>query len=350
MSNIEKKDGNYDILIGNIVNTVNSAKSKIIRNVNSTMLETYWNIGKYIIEYEQNGKIKAEYGLNLLKDISKDLTLKLGRGYSKSNIYNMRRLYEYYPKFQAVPGKLTWSHLGEILTIENELERNFYIVETVKENWGYRELHRQIDSALFLKFASSKNKEDILKLSDKGLDLTNIDDVIKNTYTLDFLGLKDDNYKETELESKIIDNLQAFLLELGKGFAFIKRQYPILIDNVHYYADLVFYHAILKCYIVIDLKAGKVKHGDIGQMNTYLGYFAKDINEENDNPPIGIILSKHKNDVMVEYATYNSDNQLYVSKYELYLPNKEELKDIVDKALSETSDTEVDEMEKNSND
>ena len=345
MSNIEKKDGNYDILIGNIVNTVNNAKTKIIKNVNSTMLETYWNIGKYIIEYEQNGKIKAEYGLSLLKDISKDLTLKLGRGYSKSNIYNMRRLYEYYPKFQAVPGKLTWSHLGEILTIENELERNFYIVETVKENWGYRELHRQIDSALFLKFASSKNKEDILKLSDKGLDLTNIDDVIKNTYTLDFLGLQDDNYKETELESKIIDNLQAFLLELGKGFAFIKRQYPILIDNVHYYADLVFYHTILKCYIVIDLKAGKVKHGDIGQMNTYLGYFAKDINEENDNPPIGIILSKHKNDVMVEYATYNSDNQLYVSKYELYLPNKEELKDIVDKALSETSNIEDEENE-----
>lgn len=264
----------YETLIRDIENLVSSSKSKIANTINDTMVETYWNIGKYIIEFEQKGKLKAEYGKQLLLKLSKDLKLRLGNGFSRSNLYNMRKLYELYPIFQPLAGKLSWTNLCEILTISDELERKFYIEEASKEKWSKRTLRRQIESGLFLKLAVSKDKNDILELAKKGQEINEPKDIIKSIYTLDFLNIEDKvNYSESLLEEKIIEKLEDFLLELGKGFTFVGRQYPIHIGNDFYHADLVFYHRILKCFVIIDLKINKVKHEDIRANEYVYGIF-----------------------------------------------------------------------------
>lgn len=264
----------YESLIKSIESVVSSAKDKIANTINDTMVETYWNIGKYIIEFEQKGKIKAEYGKQLLVRLSKDLKLRLGKGFSRSNLYNMRKLYELYPIFQPLAGKLSWTNLCEILTINDELERNFYIAEASKEKWSKRTLKRQMESGLFLKLAVSKDKNQILALTKTGQEINEPKDIIKSIYTLDFLNIEDKvNYSESQLEEKIIEKLEDFLLELGKGFTFVGRQYPIHIGNDFYHADLVFYHRILKCFVIIDLKINKVKHEDIRTNEYVYGIF-----------------------------------------------------------------------------
>ena len=324
-------------LVSSIEKTVNQAKEKLACSVNSTMTETYWQIGKYIIETEQDGKIKAAYGKKLLSTLSHELTLRLGKGYSRPNLNNMRKFYLTYPICQTVSDKLSWSHICELITIDDDLERSFYEKECIASHWNVRSLRRQMDSALYLRLAASKDKQGVLQLAQKGIVIQQPEDIIKDTYTLEFIGLPEKKkYSERDLEQRLIDNLQTFLLELGKGFAFIGRQYPLTINNIHYHIDLVFYHRILKCFVLIDLKKSAVKHKDIGQMNMYMGYFAKEENSYDDNPPIGIILSRTKDELMVEYATYGMDSQLFVSKYELYLPNKEELKRLVDGIIADT--------------
>ncbi len=232
--------------------------------------------------------------------------------------------------------KLSWSHICELITIEDDLERSFYEKECVAERWNVRSLRRQMDSALYLRLAASRDREGIMQLARQGVVIQHPEDIIRNTYTLEFLGLPEkERYSERDLEQKLIDNLQTFLLELGKGFAFVGRQYPLTIGNRHYHIDLVFYHRILKCFVLIDLKKSAVKHQDIGQMNMYMGYFAKEESAPDDNAPIGIILSRNKDELLVEYATYGMDTQLFVSKYELYLPNKEELRRLVDGVVSD---------------
>lgn len=317
-------------LISNIEQTVANAKEKLATSVNKTITETYWQIGKYIVETEQNGNIKAEYGKKLLTTLSHELTLRLGKGYSRPNLNNMRKFYLKYPNCQMVSDKLSWSHICELIKLDDDLERSFYERQTVNENWSVRELQRQIDSALFLRLAVSRDKEGILSLAQRGIEVQKPEDVIKNTYTLEFLNLAESNqYTESDLEQRLIDNLQKFLLELGKGFTFVGRQYKITINNVHYHVDLVFYHRILKCFVLIDLKKNSVRHEDIGQMNMYLGYFAMEENMPDDNAPIGIIMSRNKDELLVEYATYGMDSNLFVSKYELYLPNREDLERLV---------------------
>lgn len=260
----------------------------------------------------------------------------MGKGYSRPNLNNMRKFYLLYPICQTVSDKLSWSHICELITIEDELERSFYEKECIAEKWNVRSLRRQMDSALYLRLAASKDKEGILQLSRKGIVIQQPEDIIKDTFTLEFLGLPEKKrYSEHDLEQRLIDNLQVFLLELGKGFAFIGRQYPLTINNRHYHIDLVFYHRILKCFVLIDLKKNAVKHKDIGQMNMYMGYFAKEENTIDDNPPVGIILSHTKDELLVEYATYGMDSKLFVSKYELYLPNKEELRKLVDGIIAD---------------
>lgn len=264
----------YETLVRNIENIVSGSKNKIANTINNTIVETYWNIGKYIIEFEQKGNIKAEYGKQLLSKLSKDLKLRLGKGYSRSNLYNMRKLYELYPIFQPLAGKLSWTNLCEILTISDELERNFYVAEASKEKWSKRTLQRQIESGLFLKIAVSKDKNKILELAKMGQEINEPKDIIKSIYTLDFLNIEDKtNYSENQLEEKIIEKLEDFLLELGKGFTFVGRQYPIHIGNDFYHADLVFYHRILKCFVIIDLKINKVKHEDIRTNEYVYGIF-----------------------------------------------------------------------------
>lgn len=325
-------------LIVNIEQTVASAKEKLASSVNNTITETYWQIGKYIVETEQDGKIKAAYGKKLLTTLSHELTLRLGKGYSRPNLNNMRKFYLKYPNCQTVSDKLSWSHICELIKLDDDLERSFYERQTVNENWSVRELQRQIDSALFLRLAVSRDKEGILSLAQRGIEIQKPEDVIKSTYTLEFLNLPEPKqYTESDLEQRLIDNLQKFLLELGKGFTFVGRQYKITINNVHYHVDLVFYHRILKCFVLIDLKKNSVRHEDIGQMNMYLGYFVAEENMPDDNAPIGIIMSRNKDELLVEYATYGMDSNLFVSKYELYLPNREDLERLVSNILKDSS-------------
>lgn len=322
-------------LADHITNLVTDTKNQLALTVNTTLVSTYWNIGKYIVEFEQQGNVKAKYGTALLTSLAKILHIKLGKGYSRPNLNNMRKFYLLYPICQTVSDKLSWSHICELITIDDELERRFYERECIAAKWDVRSLRRQMDSALYLRLAVSKDKEGILQLSQKGVVVQQPEDVIKDTYTLEFLGLPEKKrYSEHDLEQKLIDNLQVFLLELGKGFAFIGRQYSLTINNHHYHIDLVFYHRILKCFVLIDLKKNAVKHKDIGQMNMYMGYFAKEENTIDDNPPIGIILGHTKDELLVEYATYGMDSKLFVSKYELYLPNKDELRRLVNGVIA----------------
>ena len=327
-------DKMYQPLVDQISLLLAEGRKRAASSVNTIMTETYWNIGKYIVEFEQNGQAKVAYGTSKLTRLSQILTARFGRGFSRPNLVNMRKFYLTYPNCQTLSDNLSWSHICQLLQIDDDLERSFYEKECVSQKWNFRELKRQMSSALYLRLAASKDKEGILQLATKGIIVNKPEDIIKDSYTLEFFGIPEDYcYSETELEQKIIDNLQMFLLEMGKGLAFVKRQYPMTINNRHYHCDLVFYHRILKCFVLIDLKRDGVQHEDIGQKNMYLGYFAKEESMPDDNPPIGIILSHYKDDLLVEYATYGMDANLFVSKYQLFLPNVDELKAIVNRNL-----------------
>jgi predicted nuclease of restriction endonuclease-like (RecB) superfamily len=336
---LDKTENNYQSLISQISDTYLEGRNKSVLAVNSFLVETYWQIGRYIVEFEQGGNTKAGYGKNLLPNLSKDLSLNHGKGFSVSNLIRMRQFYMTFPIYAELPHKLSWTHWVEFLKIDNSLERKFYIKQTLLENWSSTELKRQKQSSLFLRLAASKDKDGIIKLANKGQVIENPTDLIREPYILDFLKIREPYHlSETELEKRLIDNLQHFLLELGKGFAFIGRQYRITLGNTHYYVDLVFYHRILKCFVLIDLKKEKVGYEDVGQMNMYLGYFENEENTEGDNPPIGIVLAKEKDELLVKYAMHNISSQLFVSKYQLYLPNKEELQRVIEKQLQSETD------------
>ncbi|KIC61443.1 PDDEXK nuclease domain-containing protein [Chryseobacterium taiwanense] len=317
---------NYNNLLDSIGSTIETARQNAVRAINSELVKSNWEIGRHIVEYEQHGEERAEYGSNLLAVLSKDLKQRYGKGFGRRNILDMRRFYLAYPKWQAVPAKLSWTHIITLLAISDENSRKFYEKQAIIENWGYRELDRQIKSSLYERLALSKDKKGVLKLSEHGHIVTDVEEAVKDPYILDFLKISQENMvTEKALEQKIIDNLQLFLLELGKGFTFVGRQYKISLGKRHFYIDLVFYHRILKCFILIDLKIKEVEHHDIGQMNLYLNYFKSEENVVDDNEPIGIILSAEKDEVLVEYATGGISNKIFVSKYQLYLPDKKEL-------------------------
>lgn len=325
---------NYNKLVETIGEALSQGRQKVAQSVNTILVLTYWEIGRYIVEYEQGGEPKAEYGSKLLEQLSKDLTKRYGKGFGRSNLFYMRKLYITFQKSGTVSHKLTWSHYYEILKADSELEIGFYLKQCENENWSVRELKRQMKSMLFHRLALSKDKKGLLELSEKGQEIHKAEDIIKDPYVLEFLGIPEKHqYLEEDLEKRLISNLQHFLLELGKGFAFIGRQYRISIAGKHFYVDLVFYHRILKCFVLIDLKKGEINHQDIGQMNLYLNYFKKEEASEDDNEPIGIVLGAHKDHILVEYATENITNQLFVSKYQLYLPQKSEFEDELQKLL-----------------
>lgn len=326
----------YQKLVDSIGITIESARQRAFQAINNELLKANWEIGKYIVEYEQHGNEKAEYGSSLLTNLSKDLKLRFGKGFSKSNIYLMRQFYLKYHIFQSVTGKLTWTHYCELLGVSDDIARGFYEKQAVNDNWSVRELKRQITLSLFERLALSQDKSGVLKLSEKGLIISEPKDIVKDPYILEFLQIPEEyRMTESKLEQKIIDNLQRFLLELGKGFSFVGRQYRITLDNDHYYVDLVFYHRILKCFVLIDLKTKHVKHQDIGQMNMYLNYFRSEENTEGDNPPIGIVLGADKNDILVEYAIGGISNNIFVSKYQIYLPDRKILEQKVKEIMTE---------------
>ncbi len=332
MNNIVKS--NYNNLKDEITKLLLTSREKAYKSVNTILVGTYWHIGRYIVEFEQHGEDKATYGGELLVKLSKELTIEYGKGFSRSNLTYMRKLYIAFPKSETLSHKLSWSHYFELLKTDDKLEMNFYLKQCEKENWSVRELKRQMKSMLFHRIALSADKKGVLELSQKGQNIAKAQDIIKDPYVLEFLDIPHTKcYLEGELEEKIIQNLQVFLLEIGKGFAFIGHQYKINIGSRHFFVDLVFYHRILKCFVLIDLKKGGVEHNDIGQMNLYLNYFKKEENVEGDNEPIGIVLGAYKDNILVEYATQNISNQLFVSKYQLFLPEKEKLIDELNKIL-----------------
>jgi len=337
----------YRILLNKISQRYIEGQAQAIRAVNENIIITNWDIGRYIIEFEQDGNPRAKYGTSLLENLSKDLTLRHGRGFSRSNLNYMRLFYLTFPICEKVSHKLTWSHFCELVKIDNELERSFYYQQNILENWSIRELKRQKESGLFLRLASSKNKNKVLILAKKGQIIETPEDVVKDVYIFEFLKIPEPYIvSESKLERRIIDNLQNFLLELGKGFTFVGRQYRIIINNNVHRVDLVFYHRILRCFVLIDLKINEVKHGDIGQMNMYMGYFNKEENSKGDNPPIGIILSRGKDELLVEYATYQMNSKLFISKYQLYLPNKEELKRLLNSQLGDLNTSKIKKQKK----
>lgn len=329
----------YRNLLEQISDTYTQGRTRAVRAVNAEIAATYWQVGKHIVEFEQGGKSKAEYGKALISNLSRDLGLRHGRGFSRANVIYMRLFYQSFPdaqKSQTLSDQLSWSHIVELLKIDDPLERGFYEQQSIRERWSVRELIRQKESSLFLRLAASKDKAGILQLAAQGQIVEQPVDLLREPYVFEFLKIPEPyQLSETQLETVLCNHLQPFLLELGKGFTFVGRQYRVTINNAHYKVDLVFYHRILRCFVLIDLKLGDVQHHDIGQMNLYLGYFAKEENVEGDNPPIGIILSRNKDELLVEYATYQMSSQLFVQKYQLYLPDREALRRELELSLRE---------------
>lgn len=324
----------YSTLIDTIGILLQQGRQQAAQSVNTILVQTYWTIGQHIVEFEQDGNEKAEYGSQLFERLSKDLTIAHGRGFSRSNLLYMRKLYVSFPIRETLSHLLTWSHYFEILKADSELEISFYSKQCQHERWSVRELKRQMRSSLFERIALSKDKEGVLKLAREGHIVEHPEDLIKDPFVLDFLNIPEQHqYLENELEEKIISNLQHFIMEMGKGFAFIGRQYRMSIGGKHFYLDLLFYHRILKCFVLVDLKRGEIDHQDIGQMNLYLNYFKKEEATEGDNEPIGIILGAHKNHILVEYATDSITNKVLLSKYQLYLPDKKTLQNQLNKLL-----------------
>lgn len=310
-----------------------SAKNKVYQTINTTMTQTYFQIGKRIVEEEQGGVSRAEYGSALLKNLSNELIKEFGKGYSEQNLKNMRQFYLIYQKRQTASSefKLSWSHYIFLTRIENIDERNFYEIESIENSWSLRELKRQFDTGLFERLKLSGDKQKIKELSLNGQVVQTVQDLIKDPYILEFVGLPELSvYSESELEQKLIDKLEHFLLELGKGFTFVARQKRITIDEKHFKVDLVFYNRLLKSFVVIDLKIGELKHQDIGQMMMYVNYFDRFEKTEDENSTIGIILCKDKSKALVELTLPKDNNQIYASKYLTILPNKEEFKKLLE--------------------
>ena len=317
---------NYQELLQNVGETLKSGREKAVAAVNSAAVSTYWEIGRSIVEYEQGGQAKAEYGSELLKRLSRDLTDLYGSGFSMSNVNKMRKLYLVYPILQTASAKLSWSHYVELLKLDDPLERSFYEKEAEAGHWGVRELKRQMKSMLFHRLALSTDKEEVLRLAKEGEIIERPEDILREPYVFEFTGLPQlPVYTEGDLEEALVNNLSLFFLELGKGFTYVGRQQKMVIGGRTYKVDLVFYHRILKCFVLIDLKRGEVQHEDIGQMNFYLNYYREEMNTEGDTEPIGIVLGAYQDKLVMQYALQNISNQVFVSRYQLYLPDREQL-------------------------
>ncbi len=333
-----------NVFFENVAQILSSAREKTKTAVNITMVYAYYEIGRTIVEEEQNGKNRAEYGKRMLHGLSEYLTEKFGKGFSVGNLKNIRQFYKIYAadqigetvfsQFENLPSVgngrkfcLSWSHYLFLMRIENIDVRHFYEIESVKNNWSLRELKRQFDSALYERLALSIKKDRVLELSRKGQLMERTSDAVKDPYILEFLGLEEKpEYSESELESRIIDHLQEFLMEMGKGFTFVGRQVRFTFDEEHFKVDLVLYNRLLRCFVVVDLKIGKLKHQDLGQMQMYVNYYDRYEKTEDENPTIGILLCNDKSDRMVE-LTLPKDSNIYASKYELYLPDKKLLQE-----------------------
>ena len=326
---IVTNDKDINNLFLKVVNLVTQARRRVATAVNTAEVYTKFHIGQYIVEYEQKGEVKAEYGKAVLKELSKRLTDRLGDGWSYPYLRQIRQFYLTYGNlinsdYQIGPStfKLSWSHYLILMRVENPDARSFYEIECAAQQWSVRQLSRQVGSCLYERLALSRNKDEVMRLAREGQTVEKPSDLIKNPVTLEFLGLKPDAaYSESKLENAIISKMQQFLLELGKGFLFESRQKRFTFDEQHFFVDLVFYNRLLQCYVLIDLKIDKLTHQDLGQMQMYVNYYDRYIKQDFEKPTIGILLCKEKNDALVE-LTLPKDANIYASAYQLYLPNK----------------------------
>ena len=310
----------------NIKEILETARKKAYAAINFAMVEAYWEIGKRIVEM-QDGNKTAEYGKQLIKELSRKLTIDYGKGFDETNLRKMRQFYLCFQKRDALRLELSWTHYRLIMKVENEKARLFYVEEAIKSNWSTRQLSRQINTFSYERLLASKGNYDVVEDTTKKETPMKPKDVIKDPYVLEFLGIDgSSNLYESDLEQGLINRLQKFLLELGRGFSFIARQQHLNIDGRHFYIDLVFYHYILKCFVLLDLKTGDLTHQDIGQMQMYVNYYTKEKMLDGDNPPIGIILCSDKSDALVKYTIPEGYNQIFTSKYKLYIPTEEELR------------------------
>lgn len=327
-----------------IEHLIEESRRRTVTAVNTAMVYTYYEIGRMIVEDEQQGEQRAEYGTTMLKKVAERLTLKFGKGFSLTNLKQMRSFYLVYTMQSLEKGQtasdqlhftLSWSHYLKLMRIENPDERRFYEIEATENNWSLRELQRQFDSSLYERLALSKDKKGVKSLAQKGQIIEKPEDVVKDPYVLEFLGLKElPQYSESELEQRLIDHLQTFLLELGKGFTFVGRQVRFTFDEQHFRVDLVFYNRLLRAFVLIDLKRGTLKHQDLGQMQMYVNYYDRFVKTEDENSTIGILLCTDKSDAMVEITLPKDNNQIFASKYQTYLPSKEELQKLIEENIS----------------
>jgi predicted nuclease of restriction endonuclease-like (RecB) superfamily len=322
------KDAIPDPLFGSICSLIEQAHQQVHRNINSVMVQTYWEIGRLIVEDEQQGKIRASYGKQQLEQLSSQLTEVFGKGFDSRNLRNMRFFYLAYPIWNAVRTELSWTHYRSLMKIDNSSARDWYTLEAITQNWSARALERQISVLYYERLLSSKDKTLVTQEAEEKTQVlrTNPKEFLRDPYILDFLNLSDSNYQEADLERGIISNLQRFLLELGKGFAFVERQQRIRMEDQDFYIDLVFYNFKLKCFLLIDLKLGKLNHQDVGQMDTYVRIYDQHKKAADDNPTIGLILCSQKSEAVAKYSVLTDSEQLFAAKYMNYLPSEEELK------------------------
>lgn len=346
-----------DLLANRIESLIEESRKRVITQVNSVMVHTYFEIGRAIVENEQSGELRAEYGKRLMSELSAKLTIRFGKGFSQRNLEQMRQFYLVYSDrlasstgcseiAQTVSAQfsLSWSHYLFLMRIDNLDERNFYEQEAIQEQWSLREMKRQFSSALFERLALSRDKNAVAKLSRQGIIVEKPEDIVKDPYVLEFLGLPEDNrYSESMLEQQIIDKLQAFLMELGKGYTFVGRQVRLTFDEKHFYCDLVFFNRLLQCFVLIDLKTDEITHQDLGQMQMYVHYYDRNVKLPSENPTVGIILCKKKDNTLVELTLPEDNKQIFASKYQTVLPNKEELVRLLDERLVYEAEGDVNE-------
>lgn len=302
------------------------ARSRAWQAVNAEMVAAYWEVGRAIAEEELRGAVRADYGKQAIQVLSKRLSTEFGKGFDRSNLWHMRTFYVMFPILDAVRRELTWTHYRLLLRLENAEARAFYEAEAVAARWSTRELERQINSLLFERLALSRDKAGVLALAQEGHAVHQPADLVKDPYVLEFTGLRQETrFLEADLERALIDKLQQFLLELGKGFAFMGRQQRITLDGRHFYVDLVFYNRLTRSFVLLDLKIGDLTHQDLGQMQMYVNYYAREMTQEGENPPIGIVLCADKSEAVVRYTLPEGNTQIFASRYKLYLPTEEEL-------------------------
>lgn len=329
-------------IIKDIQLILTQARQNVYRSINQTMTQAYWLIGQRIVEEEQGGESRAQYGKAIIKTLSETLSPEFGKGFSVRNLEQMRAFYLLYQIPQTVSAELkspdfqlSWSHYQMLIRIKDEKERTFYEIEAIQNQWSLRELKRQFDSGLYLRLALSTDQAGIQNLAKQGQVIESPSDAIKDPYILEFLNLHEHyRYTESDLEHELIDKLEYFLLELGKGFTFVARQKRITFDERHFYIDLVFYNRLLRCFVVIDLKLGDLKHQDLGQIQMYVNYYDRFVKLNDENPTIGIVLCRDKSETLIEITLPENNQQIFASRYQTVLPSKEELRKVLENRSS----------------